>query len=144
MGEGRKELEPIEERTYRFALRIVKLVQGLPQNVTGGVLGKQLLESATSVGANVEEAIGGASRRDFANKMSIALKEARETHYWLRLIRDAQVLDESRLAPIVQEALEVKKILSATVKSARKRTNAQFTSNNAQSKARQKSDTSDL
>jgi four helix bundle protein len=118
-GQKEKELVPIEERTYQFALRVVKLVAALPQGVAAAVLGRQLLRAATSIGANVEEAIGAPSKRDFTNKMTIALKEARETHYWLRLIRDAGMLDEARMAPIVQEALELKKILSVTVKTSR-------------------------
>jgi len=118
-GQKEKELVPIEERTYQFALRVVKLVAALPQGVAAAVLGRQLLRAATSIGANVEEAIGAPSKRDFTNKMTIALKEARETHYWLRLIRDAGMLDEARMAPIVQEALELKKILSVTAKTSR-------------------------
>lgn len=112
-------LERIEDRTYRFALRVVKLVSVMPRTMVANVLGRQMLRSATSVGANVEEAIGASSKRDFANKMQIALKEARETHYWLRLIRDAEIFSNERLAPIIQEALEIKKILSATVRTAR-------------------------
>ena len=122
MGEARQDaarLEPIEERTYRFALRVVKLVRAMPQDMRSSVLATQLLKAATSVGANVEEALGAASKRDFANKMNIALKEARETHYWLRLIRDAGFFEADRMTPIVQESLEIKKILSATVRTAR-------------------------
>ena len=92
----------------------------MPNDVTGAVLGRQLLRAATSVGANAEQAIAASSRRDFANKMNIALKEARETHYWLRLIRDAGLFGEERMDLIVQEALEIKMILSATVKTARR------------------------
>lgn len=114
-----KRLEPIEERTYRFSLRVVKLVRALPTDASALVLGRQLLRAATSVGANVEEAIGAPSKRDFTNKMAIALKEARETHCWLCLIRDSGAFDEGRMAPIVQEALEIKKILSATVRTSR-------------------------
>jgi four helix bundle protein len=119
--DGQKETkpEPIEERTYRFALRVLKLVSSMPPTVAATVLGRQVLRSATSIGANVEEAKGASSRRDFTNKMTIALKEARETHYWLRLIRDTETFDEERMAPIVQEAMEIKKILSVTVKTAR-------------------------
>jgi len=76
-----QELEPIVDRAYRFALRVVKLVQVTPCDVVGTVLGRQVLRAATSVGANAEEAIAASSKRDFANKMNIALKEARETHY---------------------------------------------------------------
>jgi four helix bundle protein len=79
-----------------------------------------LLRAATSIGANAEEAVAASSKRDFANKVNIALKETRETHYWLRLVRDAGIFDEQRMEPIIQESLELEKILSATVKTARK------------------------
>ena len=114
-----KGLVPIEERTYQFALRVVKLVRSLSTDASGIMLGRQLLRAATSIGANVEEAIGASSRRDFANKMAIATKEAMEAHYWLRLIRDAGIMSEERLWPLVQESLELKKILSATVRTSR-------------------------
>ena len=77
----------IKEKSYSFALQIIRLYKSLlKQNEF--VLSKQLLRSGTSIGANVEEALAGQSRADFLSKMSIASKEARETHYWLRLIRD--------------------------------------------------------
>jgi four helix bundle protein len=94
------DLEPIEQRAYHFALRVVKLVQAMPDTQVGSVLARQLLRAATSIGANAEEAVAAASRRDFANKMNIALKEARETHYWLRLVRDAGIFDPERMAPL--------------------------------------------
>jgi four helix bundle protein len=81
---ARKEdgLEKIEDRTYRFALRVIKLVQAMPKEVAGSVLARQLLRAATSIGANVEEALAAESKRDFTHKMGIAHKEAREAHYW--------------------------------------------------------------
>lgn len=68
-----------------------------------------------------EEAIGAISKREFIQKMSIAAKEARETHYWLRLIRDAGLLSASQLDPLIQEALEIKIILAKTVKTSKER-----------------------
>ncbi len=109
----------IKDRSYEFSLRVIKLVQGLPKNDAGFVLGKQLLRSATSVGANVEEAIGGFSKQDFRYKMSIALKEARETNYWLRLIRDSNLLKAELMEPIIGESLEIRKILTAIVKTSK-------------------------
>ncbi|HID62460.1 MAG TPA: four helix bundle protein, partial [Anaerolineae bacterium] len=104
-------LEKIEDRTYRFALRVVKLVQAMPKEVASSVLARQLLRAATSIGANVEEALAAESKRDFTHKMGIAHKEARETHYWLRLISDAGIVPAERMGPITREALEIKKIL---------------------------------
>jgi four helix bundle protein len=114
-------MEKLDERTYKFALRVIKTVNALPNTKTGDVLGHQVLRSATSIGANVEEALGAISKREFIQKMSIAAKEARETHYWLRLIRDAGLLSVLQLDPLIQEALEIKMILSKTVKTSKER-----------------------
>ena len=88
---GQKEkvewLRILKKRTFEFALRIVDLAKALPRTPVADVLTKQLLRSGTSVGANVEESRAGYSKDEFAYKMNIALKEARETHYWLRLIQ---------------------------------------------------------
>lgn len=114
-----KKQEKIEERVYKFALRVVKLVQTMPRGVASEALARQLSRSATSIGANVEEALAAESKRDFTHKMAIAHKEARETHYWLRLVRDANILPPGRMSDIVQESLEIKKILYATVRTSR-------------------------
>lgn len=111
-GSGRD----IEQRTYAFALQIVRACYKL--EATGGVarsLGWQLLRSGTSVGANVEEAQAAQSRRDFISKNNIALKEARETHYWLRLLTDSDPELERSLAPLKAEARELALILGAIV-----------------------------
>ncbi len=114
------DLERIEDRAYKFALRIIRLVKALPKDDASRMIGRQVLRAGTSIGANAEEAVGAASKRDFANKMAIAQKEARETHYWLRLIRDAEMVKPDAIAPLIQEALELKKILSKTVSTTRK------------------------
>lgn len=111
----------IEDRTYQFALRVIRMTGALPDDYASQAIGRQVLRSGTSIGANVEEAIGASSKRDFANKMAIATKEARETHYWLRLIKDSQLIPAERIEPLIQEALEIKKILSKTVSTARQR-----------------------
>jgi four helix bundle protein len=113
-------MEKLDERTYKFALRTLKLVDALSRTMKGEVLGRQVLRSGTSVGANVEEAYAASSKRDFTNKMSIALKEARETHFWLRLIRDSGLVSAGRIDPLVQEAFEIKLILGKTVATSRK------------------------
>ena len=114
-------MEKLDERTYKFVLRVIKMVDSLPNTKNGDVLGRQVLRSATSIGANVEEAIGAISKREFIQKMSIATKESRETHYWLRLIRDAGLVSAAQLNPLIQEALEIKMILSKTVKTSKER-----------------------
>ena len=83
---------PALEKSYAFALRTVKLCKVLASERKEYVLSKQLLRCGTSIGVNVEEANGAQSERDFLSKMSIAYKEARESHYWLRLLRDSDTL----------------------------------------------------
>ena len=92
----------IWDKSYAFALRIVKLARHLNTEQREYVLSKQVLKSGTSIGANIEEAIGGQSRKDFLAKVSIAYKEARETRYWLMLLQDAEII-EKRLAESLQK-----------------------------------------
>lgn len=113
-------MERIDKRTYKFAVRIIKLVSALPHNPTADVVGRQVLRSDTSIGANVEEAYAAVSSREFAQKMSIALKEARETYYWLRLIKDSELVTANRIDSLIQEALEIKLILGKTVLTSKK------------------------
>ena len=103
--------QDICDRTRAFALRVIKLYQALDKHGAGHVLGKQLLRSGTSIGANVEEAQAGHSKADFTFKMNIALKEARETRYWLTLIQDAELIPPKRLASILEETEEIIKII---------------------------------
>lgn len=110
----------ILDRSYQFALRIVKMGQELPENNGARIIGNQLLRAGTSVGANVEEAVAAYSKTDFTHKMNIALKEARETHYWLRLLRDSSMIKQVRLEAIISESEEIKKILGAIVRTARR------------------------
>lgn len=112
----------ITERTFNFAVRVVKLCKFLErQDRVSRTLANQLLRSGTSIGANVEEAQAGQSKADFIAKMSIARKEARETHYWLRLLKESEIVPESQLSEIVQEADEIIRILTAIVKTSQTR-----------------------
>jgi four helix bundle protein len=83
---------PAKEKSYRFAVRIVRTVRELQANEREFVLSRQLVRSGTSIGANVAEAGSAQSRKDFISKMAIASKEARETEYWLCLLRDSGLL----------------------------------------------------
>src|SRR4030067_1940290 len=89
--------EGIKERSFEFAVTVIKFVQRLPKNFVSQKIGGQLLDAATSIGANVEEATGGFSKKDFTFKMGIALKEARESNYWLRLIKASELAKGSDL-----------------------------------------------
>ena len=112
--------QEICDRTRAFALRIIKLYQALRQDDVGRTIGKQLLRSGTSIGANVEEAQAGQSKADFIAKMSIALKEARETRYWLALLVEGEIFPAQRLAPIKNEAEELVKIIYTIIENSKK------------------------
>ncbi|RKE03465.1 four helix bundle protein [Marinifilum flexuosum] len=109
----------VVEKSYQFAIRIVKLCQYLNKEKKEYVLSKQLLRSGTSVGANVEEAIGGISKKDFTAKMSIAYKEARETNYWIRLLKDTDFIDEKLFKSLDNDNQELLKILYSIINSSR-------------------------
>jgi four helix bundle protein len=104
----------IKERTFLFGVRVVRLVGQLPRNVAGIEVGKQLVRAGTSVGANVEEAQNGESKRDFVHKMGIAAKEAREARYWLRIVK-ATLLQDAEVDALVQEADELVRILATII-----------------------------
>ena len=111
----------ITDRSFDFAVRIVRLCQFLEkQDRVSKTLANQLLRSGTSVGANIEEAQAGQSKADFTAKMSIARKEARETLYWLKLLKKAEMISEEKIDRILQESDELVRILTSIVKSAQK------------------------
>ena len=111
------------EKSMEFAVRIVKLYQYLESTKKEFVMSKQLLRSATSIGANVREGIYGQSRNDFTAKMSIALKEAVETEYWLELLSRTGYLTEKQYGDIREDASELAKMLTTTVKRMRRTDN---------------------
>jgi four helix bundle protein len=105
----------IKQKSYDFAVQITKFC-GRLRNNKHFEISSQLLRSGTSIGANVEEALAGQSRKDFFAKMSIASKEARETNYWLRLIRDAEILNGQQFQKLLEASEELIKILTSIVK----------------------------
>lgn len=109
----------IKNKSYAFALRIVKLYKFLCEEKREFVLSKQLLRSATSIGANVEEADAGQSKRDFIAKLQISLKEAKESHYWLRLLKDAEYIDIQTFDSLIKDCNEVLTILTAILKTSK-------------------------
>lgn len=102
----------IQSKSYAFAVRIVRLSQHLTNEKREFTLSKQVLRSGTSIGANVEEAIGGQSKPDFLAKIAIAYKEARETVYWLRLLHDTGYLTTPEFDSIHADADELLRILA--------------------------------
>lgn len=112
--------QDICDRTRAYALRIIKLYRVIENDHVGQIIGKQLLRSGTSIGANIEEAQAAQSSADFVHKMNIALKEARESRYWLNLIVDAELSSATRLNPLLQETEEIIRILFTIIKKTRK------------------------
>jgi len=109
----------IVERCFKYAVKIVRFYGEIEKSGTGRVIGKQLLRSGTSIGANVYEAQAGQSKADFISKMYIAYKEARETAYWLRLIKEAEI--NRGTEELTKEAEELIKILASIIKTTKNR-----------------------
>lgn len=102
----------LETRTKQFALKLIDLVERLPRNRAGDVVGRQLLRSGTSIGANYREANRGESRADFLHKVGISTKEAAETEFWLELIDESKHLQTAGTAELLQESGELIAILT--------------------------------
>lgn len=109
----------IQEKSFQFAIRIVETYRYLVNKKKEYVLSKQLLRSGTSIGANVEEAVGGQSKKDFVSKLSIAYKETRETIYWLKLLKETKFLDGSDSSELIDSCDEIARISSAILKKTR-------------------------
>ena len=107
----------IHERVFQFAARIIKLCKHIDETgFVGRTLNRQLLRSATSIGANLEEVSAGQSKVDFIAKCHISRKEANETRYWLRLFVEAELIPQSRLDSLIQESNEITSILTTIIK----------------------------
>jgi four helix bundle protein len=106
------------ERTKRFALRIIRLVSKLPKNRAAEIIGRQLLRSGTSVGANYREAARASTKKHFTSILTVALREADESLYWLELLRDSEIIQPSLLCDIINECQQLVAILAASVKKA--------------------------
>lgn len=114
-----KEDNIIQEKSFRFSLRIVTTFQLLRENKVERDLCLQLLRSGTSIGANVEEAIGGASRKDFINKLQIAYKEARETKFWLKLLNESRLMESELGKSLINDCEEILRILTSILNSSK-------------------------
>ena len=108
------------KRTKEFALRIINLIGALPANRVGDVLGRQILKSGTSIGANYREAVHASSKKHFISITEIALREADETLYWLELLGESKIIEPARLTELAKECDELVAMLTSTVKTAKK------------------------
>lgn len=125
--EGRKQNEEVKDlrvRSKEFALRIVRMYSVLPKTTEAQVIGKQVLRSGTSVGANYREAYRARSKAEFIAKIGDCLKEAEETAYWLELLEDAGIVSAARLVEMRAEIDELIAIMVATIKTARSNSTA--------------------
>ncbi len=111
----------IKERSYLFALRIIKLVESSPNDSASRIIGDQLLRSATSIGANIIEAQAASSRRDFTNFLNHALKSANETKFWLGLLRDSAKRDKEAINPLLEDAKQLANILASSILTLKKK-----------------------
>jgi four helix bundle protein len=111
--------EELKQRTKRFGLDVIKLVETLPSSQAGKVIGNQLLRSALSVGANYRAACRGRSKADFISKVGITIEEADESQHWLEMLGDACLVSPENLKPLIKEAGELVAILTASAKTAR-------------------------
>lgn len=114
----------ILDKTFALSLRVIKLYNHLRKQKVERDLCLQLLRSGTSIGANTEEAIGGSSRKDFVHKLEISYREARETKYWIRLLKESELLEVKLADSFLTDIDEILKILTAILKSSKAITNS--------------------
>lgn len=110
------EAEALKVRTKKFALRVLRLYRSLPHTEGARILGRQILRSGTSIGANYRAACRGRSRAEFAAKLGIVLEEADETVFWLELIQDASIVPKEKLGALTKEANELVAIIVASLR----------------------------
>ena len=116
MKDENVENEDLRSRTKNFALRIIKLYSNLPKTTEAQVLGKQIIRSGTSVGAQYREGCRAKSNADFVSKLEGSLQELEETCYWLELIVESEIFDKERISPLQTEAEEIIKILVTIIR----------------------------
>jgi four helix bundle protein len=109
----------VQIKSYAFAVRIVNVFKYLSEEKKEYVLSKQLLRCGTSIGANIEEAIGGQTEKDFFAKLTISYKEARETHYWIRLLKDTSYLSNEEAQSLLNDVEELLRIIGSIQKTLR-------------------------
>jgi len=115
--------QEFKDRTKKLGLRIIRLVEALPKNLTTQVIGRQLLRSATSIGANYRAACRAKSTADIINKLKIVEEETDETLYWLEILVEAEIMPGSRLKVLMTETNEILAMTVASIKTLRKRKN---------------------
>ena len=105
----------LKHRAYQYSIKVIEFLDALPKDISSQVITKQLLRSATSIGANIVEAKGASSKRDFTNFFCYVLKSANESLYWLGLLRDAKRINNSQLEYLLSETKELANILGSSI-----------------------------
>ena len=105
----------LKHRAYQYSIKVIEFLDTLPKDTSTGVITKQLLRSATSIGANIVEAKGASSKRDFTNFFSNSLKSANESLYWLGLLRDAKKINNAQLGYLLNETRELANMLGSSI-----------------------------
>ena len=108
----------IRKRTFTFGVQIVKIVNNLPKTTAGFAIGNQVIRSGTSIGANIEEAQNSGSKKEFIHSFTISLKEARETEYWLKIVKETGLIDLN-LDNTLEELTEIIKVLTTIIKNSK-------------------------
>lgn len=120
MEKGKLKRNNLLERFFNFAIEIIKMATLLPKTPAGFAIASQVIRSGTSIGANCEEAQDAISRKEFLKTLNISLKEAKETRYWLRIIKETELLQREKLDDILKENNEIIAIFTASVKKLKK------------------------
>jgi len=116
MQNQNSKLKPeLKQRAYQYSIKAIEFIDTLPKDISTDVIAKQLLRSTTSIGANIVEAKGASSKRDFTNFFSYSLKSANESLYWLGLLRDAKKINSAQLSYLLNETKELANILGSSV-----------------------------
>ena len=114
----------LREKSFAFSLRAIKLNQHLVREHREYTLSRRVLRSGTSIGANIEESVHAQSKVDFVHKLSIAQKEANETNYWLRLLKESDILEPKLATSFIEDCEELQWLLAASIKTAKRNINA--------------------
>lgn len=122
-GSALAKADAMKTRTKLFAVRVVKLCRAIPKSEEGRVIGRQILRSGTSVGANYRAVCRARSHREFASKMNVVVEEADETAFWIELLIECEIMQASKLSPLLAETNELLAIFGASLRTVRARTN---------------------
>ena len=114
-NENSKHKIKLRDRTYQYSIRIIEFLDNLPKDSSAQIISKQLLRSATSIGANIVEAQASSSKKDFTKYFNYSLKSANESVYWLNLLKDAKKINNNQIEYLLNETKELAKILGSSI-----------------------------